>query len=129
MKHLLFSLLTLGLLATAQARTWTSADGKNFFAGIYLRSDDTSVTVFMQGKEATFKLTLISEEDRAWAKAEGKRLTEAENKTAPEKPSLDDQYLGKKLKGNTANVTGDQFNPTNTTKVPEYYFFYYSASW
>ncbi len=129
MKQFLFFLSSLSLLATAQARTWTSADGTKNFFGIYLRSDDTSVTVSMEGKEATFKLTLLSEPDRTWAKTEEKRLTDAEQKATPEKPTLETQYIGKKLKGKTSNIQMDRFSPMDTPKVPDYYFFYYSASW
>lgn len=129
MKRFLFPLLTLSLLATAQARTWTSANGKDFFSGIYLRSDATTVTVSIAGKEGTLKLNLISEEDQKWAAAEEKRLTNDEKKAAPEKPTLETQFIGKKLKGKTSHVVGDKFAPKDTNKVPDYYYFYYSASW
>jgi len=119
----------MGILATSHARTWTSADGEKHFAGIYLHSDASSLTVSMSGKEATFKLDLVSKEDREWVKTEEKRLADAEKKDTPEKPTLADQYIGKKLMGKTSSIRVDKFHPTNTNKVPEYYFLYYSASW
>lgn len=129
MKRFLLPVLAIGMMTSAHARTWTSSDGEQHFAGIYLSSDDSSVTVSMAGKDASFKLELLSQEDRDWVKAEEKRLTEAEKKVAPENATLADQYMGKKLMGKTSIVKVDAFAPFDTPKAPNYYFLYYSASW
>jgi len=122
MKRLLLPLLAIGMMATVDARTWTSSDGKNHFAATYLSST-------MEGKPASFKLDLLSKEDRNWVKIEEKRLTDAESKATPKNATLADQYVGKKLMGKTSIVNLDAFKAFDTPKVPDYYIFYYSASW
>ncbi len=129
MKYFIFPILTLSLLITVQARTWTSADGQDFISGIYLTSDKTSVTISQEGKEATLKLSLISEEDRKWVATEYTRLIEAEKKPTPGEPTLHTQFIGKNIQGKTYHITDGKFKPVDTQKVPEYYLFYYSASW
>ena len=129
MKRLLLPLLAIGMMAAVEARTWTSSDGKNHFAATYLSSDDDSVTVSMEGKPASFKLDLLSKEDRNWVKIEEKRLTDAESKATPKNATLADQYVGKKLMGKTSFINIDEFKALDTPKVPDYYIFYYSASW
>jgi len=130
-KHILSltaPLLAVAMMATAQARTWTSADGSKTFEGTYISSTDTSVTVKKSSGKVTFKLDLISEADRTWVKAEAERLAKADADKANQK-TLADQPVGKKLMGNTVKLVGKKFEKTEISKVPEYYLVYFSASW
>ncbi|BDS06717.1 hypothetical protein NT6N_17570 [Oceaniferula spumae] len=121
-------LLAVVMLASAHARIWTSADGSKTFEGNYVSSTDTTVTVLKSGREVTFKLDLISEADRTFVKEEAERLAKAEADKANQK-TLADQPVGKKLMGKTVKVVGKKFETVDTTKVPEYYMVYFSASW
>lgn len=124
--RLLTAIAIAAMMSPSLARTWTSADGAKTFDGEYVSSTDTSVTVIKNGRKVTFKLDLISEEDQKWIKEEGQKAVEAK---AKESASLDDQVIGKKLKGKTVRVMGKKFESQDTDKVPQYYFVYYSASW
>ena len=129
MKYFILTILSISLLASVHARTWTSADGKNYFSGIYLRSDATTMTVYTSDQVASVKLALVSEEDQAWVRAEEKRLLAAEKEETTEKAALKNQYIGKRLIGTTSAVVDKKFQAKDTAKVPELYFIYYSASW
>lgn len=128
MKHkIILTLATLALALPLHARTWTSADGKNHFEGSYVKSTDTTVTVMKNGRQRTFKLALLSDDDKKWIAEEKERqATAAKDKAA--RGSLKDQKIGKKLIGKTVRVIGNKFVPQDTQKVPEYYFLYFSAS-
>ncbi|WP_353568861.1 prolyl oligopeptidase family serine peptidase [Haloferula sargassicola] len=52
----------LALASAAQARTWTSTDGRTIEAD-FVRGDDTSVTVLKGGREVSIPLAKLSEED------------------------------------------------------------------
>ncbi|NWK57457.1 hypothetical protein HW115_17705 [Verrucomicrobiaceae bacterium N1E253] len=124
--HSTITAITLALtVASAQARTWTSADGAKTFEGEYVSHTDLSVTVIKNGRKVTFKQDLISEADRTWIKEEAKKAAEA----TEESTSLDDQVIGKKIKGKTVRTGDKKFITEDTTKVPQYYFLYFSASW
>lgn len=123
---LILTLVAVGLSLPLQARTWTSADGKNKFEGEFVSSTDTTVTVLKKGNKVTFKLELLSDEDKTWIVEEVKtRKEQAENPTT----TLKDQKIGKKLIGNTMTVLEGKFVAQDTQKVPDYYVVYYSASW
>lgn len=130
-KHILSltaPLLAVTMLASAHARTWTSSDGSKTFEGTYISSTETSVTVKKSSGTVTFKLDLVSEADRTWVKEEAGKLAKAEADSANQK-SLTDQRVGKKLIGKTVKVVDKKWVDTDTTKVPEYYMIYFSASW
>ena len=132
MKHnIILTLATLATLALAlplHARTWTSADGKNTFEGTYVKSTETTVTVTKDGRQRTFKMDLLSEDDKTWIKENRERIAN-EAKAEAEKGNLDDQKIGKKLKGKTVSVVAGKFVDQDTEKVPEYYLLYFTASW
>ncbi len=126
-KKLILTLAALALALPVNARTWTSADGKNQFDGNYLSSTETTVTVIKGGRQRTFKLALLSEDDKKWITEEKERQATAEKEKAA-RGSLKDQKIGKKLIGKTVRVVGTKFVTQDTEKVPEYYFLYFSAS-
>ncbi len=75
----LYSILAIGLLhTTALGRTWTSADGSKTVEGTLKSYDEATKTVVVMtanGKRVTFKQSILSPEDIAFVKAEGKKVT------------------------------------------------------
>lgn len=129
MKHkIILTFAALALTLPLHARTWTSADGKNQFDGEYISSTETTVTVLKNGRQRSFKLSLLSEDDQKWIKEEAAKKAAADKEKA-ERGSLKDQKIGKKLMGKTVRVVGNKFVTEDTTKVPDFYFVYFSASW
>lgn len=66
-----FSFLVLGLLSTAyaqsfEARKWKSADGKKTVEANFKSVQADVVTLIKNGKEITFKLSLLSKDDQKW---------------------------------------------------------------
>ena len=126
-KTILLSIATLALVGSSPARTWTSADGSKTFEGDLVSCDDTSVTVKRGFKEMTFKLELISEEDRTWAKAEAVKLAAAaENKAAA--ADFAESDFGKALK-KLQKFDEKKFVKHELEAAPKYFLLYFSASW
>lgn len=125
---LLLALTAASLAVPVHARTWTSADGSKTFDGEYVTSTDTTVTVTIRGHQRTFKLDLLSADDKKWITTEKQRL-EKETKQTPAQGSLSDQKIGQKLIGNTVRLVKSTFVRQDTQKVPDYYLLYFSASW
>ncbi len=110
MKHkLILTLAAVALALPLQARTWTSANGENQFEGNYVSSTETTVTVTKNGRQRTFKLDLLSEDDKKWI-VENKELLAKEAKEKAEKGSLDDQKIGKKLVSMKVAKTDEDVN-------------------
>ncbi len=67
------------LMLTADARTWTSADGSKTFEGEMTAydADADKVTVDMNGREMTFSTSILSADDIAYIKQEGPKLAAA----------------------------------------------------
>ena len=67
------------LMMSADARTWTSADGKKTFEGEMTAYDADAgrVTVDMKGREMTFSINILSDDDIAYIKEEGPKLKAA----------------------------------------------------
>lgn len=67
------------LMMSADARTWTSADGKKTFEGEMTAYDADAgrVTVDMKGREITFSINILSDDDIAFIKEEAPKLTAA----------------------------------------------------
>ncbi|MCP5534641.1 MAG: hypothetical protein H7A51_00215 [Akkermansiaceae bacterium] len=118
----------LALVPLIHARTWTSADGKSQFDGEYVSSTGTSVTVKKNGIPRTFKIDLLSEDDKKWI-AENKERIARETREKAAMGNIDDQKIGKKLKGKTVRAVNGKFVNEDTGKVPQYYLLYFTASW
>ena len=126
-RKLLSPLIAFALIGTSSARTWTSADGSKTFEGDLVSCDDTSVTVKRGFKEMTFKLELLSEEDRKWAKAESIKLAAAdENKEAA--AAFAESDFGKALK-KVQKLDGKKFKKFEFESAPKQFFIYVAASW
>ncbi|MEM1440920.1 MAG: hypothetical protein AAGF67_01170 [Verrucomicrobiota bacterium] len=119
----------LGVLLTcsAQARTWTSADGSRTFEGT-LRSydqDTGEVTVIVNGRPMTFTKDKLSADDVAFLEAE----TEKMNEVDPEEALASSPVGSKVAKAKLHRLDGKRYSKAELEVVPEYYFLYYSASW
>jgi hypothetical protein len=134
-KILLFaaSLALLGQGPLA-ARTWTSADGSKTFEGELraLSERAKTVTVLMEGgKLRTFKISLLSEEDRNFLRKEGHKIILAASAGKGADNTLQEQKIGKNLakEGILSKLEGESFVGHKLTKTPDYYIVYFSASW
>ncbi|MFT6242771.1 MAG: hypothetical protein ACJAQT_004882 [Akkermansiaceae bacterium] len=126
-KTILLTIASLALAGTSLARTWTSADGSKTFEGDLVSCDETSVTVKRGFKELTFKLELLSEADRKWAKAEAVKIAAAvENKEAAADFANSD--FGKSFE-KLQKLDGKKFVDHELEEAPKYFILYFSASW
>ena len=126
-KTILLTIASLALAGTSLARTWTSADGSKTFSGDLVSCDETSVTVKRGFKELTFKLELLSEADRKWAKAEAVKIAAAvENKEAAADFANSD--FGKSFE-KLQKLDGKKFVDHELEEAPKYFILYFSASW
>ncbi|MEO1857199.1 MAG: hypothetical protein ABGY95_07540 [Rubritalea sp.] len=127
--------LWLALLSlSAQARTWTSADGAKTFEGEYKSFDQETreVTVLKKYKKLKFKMDMLSEADRDWVNAKVEEAAAAE--AAASAPTVEEQ-IASQVVGSTLNdktlvrLEGKSFKKAQMEKVPEYYLLYFTASW
>jgi len=126
MKILLCSFIITGLIANAlQARTWTSSDGSRTFEGT-LRSYNSStgeVTVLINGRAVDFPESKLSEADIAFLKEQDQ---EKANSSTMEEESVVEAVV---KKAKLHRLDGKRFRRAELEKTPEYYIFYFSASW
>jgi hypothetical protein len=122
------------LSLSAQARTWTSADGLKTFEGEYksFNQETKEVTVLRKYKKLKFSMDMLSQADRDWVNVKVEEI--AEKKAAANSPSAEEQLaaqaVGSKLNDKTlVRLDGKRFKKAQIEKVPEYYLLYYSASW
>lgn len=126
-KSILMTIVSLALVGPGLARTWTSSDGSKTFEGEFISCDGASVTVKRGIKEMTFKLTLLSEDDQKWAKAEGGKVAAAaENKKAAEEFAK--SKFGKAF-NKLQKFEGSKFAKHELEAAPKYFLLYFSASW
>ena len=116
------------------ARTWTSADGSQTFEGELRDLSETAktVTVLMEGgKLRTFKISLLSEEDRNFLKKEGHKILLAASDGEGGDNAPQGNKIGKNLvkEGVLSKIEGENFVGHKLTKTPDYYIVYFSASW
>ncbi len=126
-KTILMTIASLALVSSGLARTWTSSDGSKTFEGNFVSCDGASVTVKRGIKELSFKLTLLSEDDQKWAKAEGAKVAAtAENKKAAEEFSQ--TKFGRAFK-KLQKFEGTKFVSHELEEAPKFFLLYFSASW
>lgn len=114
------------LAGLGQSRTWTSADGSKTFEGDFISANDTTVTVKRGIKQMTFKLSLLSEEDQKWAKAENQRIaTAAANQIAAEEFSK--SKFGKAFR-KLQKFDDTKFAKHQLEEAPKYFLLYFAAS-
>lgn len=90
MKKTIWIIATLGILVSAQARTWTSKDGKKIEATFIALQGET-LTIKKRGKVYKLPLDKLSEADQTYAREQAEKL--AEDGGAADELSL----MGKKL--------------------------------
>jgi hypothetical protein len=123
---ILTTIASLMLAGLGQARTWTSADGSKTFEGDFVSANDTTVTVKRGIKQMTFKLSLLSEEDQKWAKAENKRIAAAAaNQIAAEEFSK--SKFGKAFR-KLQKFDETKFAKHELEEAPKYFLLYFAAS-
>jgi hypothetical protein len=126
-RTILMTIASLALVGSGLARTWSNADGSKTFEGEFVLCDGTSVTVKRGIKEMTFKLTLLSEDDQKWAKAEGEKVaTSVENKKTTE--DFSKSKFGKAFK-RLQKFEDTKFVSHELEEAPKFFLLYFSASW
>ena len=115
------------LIGSPMARTWTSSDGSRTFEGeIRSYDEDTkTVSVLSAGRILTFTTDKLSEEDLVYLK----EWNEAKNAPDPLEV-VSASVVGKEvLKTKLHRIDGKRYRSAEMEKAPEFYIFYYSASW
>jgi len=114
-------LLALSNLTAEEMRTWTSSDGANTVEAKLYKQDATNATLILQnGRSAQVPIAQLSEADQAYLKEAATRTDTEEGATGPE------GKMAEALKGQLVDEDG---KAAEIAGNPEYYLFYYSASW
>ncbi len=118
------------LMGSASARTWKSADGSKSFKADFVKLEGDLLTVKRStGKTMTFKLTLLSDDDKKFATEEAERMAK-EAADAAASAELANAKIPKALKGKLVRLEGKSLKKYElSSKTPKYYVLYYSASW
>ncbi|CAN5282828.1 hypothetical protein BH23VER1_BH23VER1_00890 [soil metagenome] len=122
-------LLALGLAALpAEARTWTSADDPTkTFDGDFVSQQGESVSVKMaNGRTTTVPLAKLSEADREFV-AEAAARAEMQEKLKD--AAVPSELRSKLVKLSESGKRLARYDMEAERGIPEYYLFYYSASW
>lgn len=117
----LFCLLFVATLATASARTWTNQNGKTVEAEFVALNGETLVLKGDQGKTYEIPLASLSEADQSFAKEQAT----ASAPTSTGTPSVFKDLIEGKL----VAVAGKRVSKFEMAEEPQYYAFYFSASW
>lgn len=129
MKALLGALLVcLAISVSAEQRTWTSADGTKTFEGKVRSFDETRGTVSVvtvDGRLLTFPIDKLSSADQEWLKS----WDSNSGSSAAAGPDTNTEVGKKVAKAKLQRLEGKSFKAAELEKTPEYYLFYYSASW
>lgn len=127
------TLLTIGLCAGlgsgfAAGRTWTSTDGTKTFEGDFESYDEETnkVTVTTQGRSMTFSISIISEKDQDWVKAQPSKQDLAAEAEAAE--AFENSELGKSL-AKAKILEGNKYVDFAYDSPPQYFILYFTASW
>ena len=131
-KILAVGALSLLLVNSGWARTWTSADGTKTFEATYRSFNKATgqVNVVMNGSLKTFDQSLLSEADRKFIAAEMAKA-ETSSGSSDKSEALKEQVVGAQLlKGKPEQINGKKFKRVSEfAKAPEFYILYFSASW
>jgi hypothetical protein len=126
---LAFALLAIGsVLSASENRTWKSADGERSFEGrLREYSPDTGqVTVVLSnGQPLSFSEEVLSEADRKFlaetGASGGAAMVVEESSGSLVREQLEKTRLHR--------LDGRRYRRAEIEKTPEFYLFYYSASW
>ncbi len=129
MKFLLCAALVfVTAAASAEQRTWTSSDGSKTFVGTARSYDATRGTVSVvtgDGRLLTFPADKLSTADQDWLKTWDASSTPS----ASAGPDTESEVGKKVAKAKLQVLDGKRYKRAELEKTPEYYLFYYSASW
>ncbi len=124
--------LWLAAASPLSARPWTNAEGKTIEAELVeLKGEagsEVAVLRMANGQTYDVSLTTLSEADQAFAREQGAAAstpTSGKPDAAPTGPSVFQELLDGKL----VAVDGSRVSKYEMEAEPEYYAFYYSASW
>lgn len=126
-----FRLSLLGLLfastfTSASARTWTNQAGKTIEADFVSLNGDQLTLKGANGKTYEIPLTSLSEADQTFAKEQGATSPSSPSTSASaEAPSIFKELIDSKL----VAVDGKRVSKYEMAEEPQYYAFYFSASW
>jgi len=128
MKLLVALTITAALVlgAAAESRTWTSADGAKTFEGTlhgYIESTGEVTVLYPNGTARTFKIDLLSAEDREWVKANAGKTGQRAAGVA------NDSVVGKTARGKLHILKDGKFEIQDSAKSPKAYLLMFSASW
>lgn len=129
MKAAMCAALVLAFLsASAEPRTWTSADGSKTFEGTARSFDPTRGIVSVvtgDGRLLTFPSDKLSTADREWLKT----WNPDAGPSATGGPDTGSEVGRKVAKAKLQRLDGERYRKAELEKTPEFYLFYYSASW
>ena len=131
MKSILIAvtLLASGLLL-GEERTWTSADGSKTFEGT-LRSYDPGTRVVSvvtgDGRLLSFTTDKLSAEDVSFL--EEWTPPASPGSSAAAGPDTESEVGMRVAKAKLQRLDGERYRRAELEKTPEFYLFYYSASW
>lgn len=116
-KTLIVSVFFAGMMSLA-GRTWTSADGAKELEGAFKSFDVAKgvVVIEVEGQEVKFDLGKLSQADQDYVKKQGTAAKEVE--------------IAALLKGAKIHrLQEGKFKESKFEGDPDYYLFYFSASW
>lgn len=122
------ALVFLTAAAFAEQRTWTSSDGSKTFEGTARSYDATRGTVSVvtaDGRLLTFPADKLSAADQEWLKT----WDASSSPSASAAPDTESEVGSKVAKAKLQKLDGKRYKRAELDKTPEYYLFYYSASW
>lgn len=112
------------LATSALARPWTNAQGQTIEADLVSLKNDIATLKLANGKTYDVPLATLSPADQAFAKEQAAKLAETAA-AADSEPSV----FKKVLDGKLVAVEGNRVMKYEMTSEPEYFAFYFSASW
>lgn len=117
-------------MASAEFRTWTSAsDPSKTFEAEFKSADDKTVTILRKNRKTqTIKLSILSDADQEWVKAEAAKSKEAVGTSGLKASEFSETEFGKAL-SKVQKLNGKKFKKHPIETVPKFFILYYSASW
>jgi|TARA_B110000305_G_C19445373_1_gene644486 hypothetical protein len=125
MKVPLIAIAALSLAVSgANARTWTSSDGEKTFEGELRSYNERSgiVTVVISGRAVDLPKDKLSAEDINFLEA-------AKTPEIAATPDTETEVGAKVDKAKLQRLDGKRYRRSKLEKNPQYYLFYFSASW
>ncbi|MBL9160328.1 MAG: redoxin domain-containing protein [Verrucomicrobiales bacterium] len=130
-----FRLSLLGLLfaatfTNASARTWTNQAGKTIEADFVSLNGDQLVLKGANGKTYEIPLASLSEADQTFAKEQGAASPSSPSASTSASASAGAPSVFKELiESKLVAVDGKRVSKYEMAEEPQYYAFYFSASW